>query len=79
MGTLYRVRPTTTNAPGVSLAMLASRREPAEACLTAPENVRLWRRFEWLSKIPPPHSREHPPDDRSDGRRTPQCELSRRA
>lgn len=37
---------------GVSLAMLAGKKEPTEASLPAPESVRLWRRFKRLSELP---------------------------
>ena len=44
-------------ALGVTLAVLAGKKESAEARLLAPESVRLWRRFKRLAELPP-HDRK---------------------
>jgi len=44
-------------ALGVSLAVLAGKKETAESRLPAPESVRLWRRFKRLAELPP-HDRK---------------------
>lgn len=44
-------------ALGVSMAVLAGKKETAESRLPAPESVRLWRRFKRLAELPP-HDRK---------------------